>query len=313
MEIINDVNGLFEFQDLGARTELKNKLDKADFNAYKTATDKAVADNTKSIKANVTAIDKCVADIATNSALISKSQINVTTDKSTGVVLNDSSDCNIVDLICDSDNYNLSIYGKNLFNLKNTRIWVNDYVVQESLIVDNNSINFDITPGNFCGVYIRYNETVKDNLLIDKSCVISLNVTADKDCKFRLRDENTNTFEVKNLTSNVATQFNLPITLNNSGKAISMYGIDIGENTHIKISNIMIELGAVATEYEDYKDMQSVTQDTDLSTVHTYYPITTVICDSDFVLTYVADTKHYIDNKFNELAIAIVAHESEVN
>ena len=25
MEIINDVNGLFEFQDLGARTELKNK------------------------------------------------------------------------------------------------------------------------------------------------------------------------------------------------------------------------------------------------------------------------------------------------
>lgn len=25
MEIINDANGLFEFQDLGARTELKNK------------------------------------------------------------------------------------------------------------------------------------------------------------------------------------------------------------------------------------------------------------------------------------------------
>ena len=25
MEIVNDVNGLFEFQDLGARTELKNK------------------------------------------------------------------------------------------------------------------------------------------------------------------------------------------------------------------------------------------------------------------------------------------------
>lgn len=186
-----------------------------------------------------------------------------------------------------------------------------------SVIVDNNSINFDITPGNYCGVYIIYNETVKDNLLLDKSCVISLNVTADKDCKFRLRDENTTTFEeIKNLTSNVATQFNLPITLNNSGKALQdsmyMYGIDIGENTHIKISNIMIELGAVATEYEDYKDMQSVTQDTDLSTVHTYYPNTTIVSDCDCEVEYVADTKHYIDNKFNEIATALVAHESEV-
>ena len=36
MEIINDVNGLFEFQDLGARTELKNKA-----NLIKAITDKA--------------------------------------------------------------------------------------------------------------------------------------------------------------------------------------------------------------------------------------------------------------------------------
>ena len=48
--------------------------------------------------------------------------------------------------------------------------------------------------------------------------------------------------------------------------------------------------------------------------LHTYYPSTTVICDSNFVLTYSADTKNYIDNKFNELAQVIVASadESEV-
>ena len=63
---------------------------------------------------------------------------------------------------------------------------------------------------------------------------------------------------------------------------------------------------------EDYKYMQSVTQDTDLSTVHTYYPITTIIADCDCQVEYVADTKNYIDNKFKELATAIVAHESEV-
>ena len=49
-----------------------DKLDKTDFNAYKTSTDKAIADNTKSIKANTTAIDKCVIDIANNSALINQ-------------------------------------------------------------------------------------------------------------------------------------------------------------------------------------------------------------------------------------------------
>ncbi len=47
--------------------------------------------------------------------------------------------------------------------------------------------------------------------------------------------------------------------------------------------------------------------------LHTYYPNTTIIADCDCQVEYVADTKNYIDNKFNELATAIVAHESEVN
>ena len=47
--------------------------------------------------------------------------------------------------------------------------------------------------------------------------------------------------------------------------------------------------------------------------LHTYYPTTSVLSDCNNQLTYVADTKSYIDNKFNELATALVAHESEVN
>lgn len=46
--------------------------------------------------------------------------------------------------------------------------------------------------------------------------------------------------------------------------------------------------------------------------LHTYYPNTTIIADSDCQVGYIADTKSYIDNKFNELATALVAHESEV-
>ena len=47
--------------------------------------------------------------------------------------------------------------------------------------------------------------------------------------------------------------------------------------------------------------------------LHTYYPSTTVIADSNSQLTYIADTKNYIDNKILEVATALVAHESEVN
>jgi len=294
---------------------VNSKVDTTDFNAYKSATDKAVADNTKSIKANTTAIDKCVTDIANNSALISKNQINVTTDKASNIVISDSSNYNIVSLVANNDNYNISLYGKNLQDFKKfiKGMNTNAYVAKDSLTTDNNTISYDMTEGNYCGLYFKYNGFIKDSLLIDKSCVISLTVTVDKACTFRLLDERSNKSVSKALKPSTETQISLPITLNQSTKAISFYGVNITDTTHIKLSNIMIELGSVATEYEEYKDMQSVTQDTDLSTVHTYYPITTVIADSDVQLSYVADTKHYIDNKFNEIATALVAHESEVN
>ena len=269
--------------------ELDNKVDKLqDFNKTKF---KAIAD-----------------EIINNS-------IKNTTDKASNIVITDSSNYNIVSLVADNDNYNLSLYGKNLLNFDDfsKKIHPNAFVAQGSTTVVNNTISYDMTKGNYCGPYFKYNEFIKDSLLIDKSCVISLTVTVDKSCTFRLLDENSNKFVSKVLEPDTETRISLPITLNQSTKALTLYGVNITETTHIKLSNIMIELGSVATEYEDYKDMQSVTQDTDLSTVHTYYPNTTVISDSDFVLTYVADTKNYIDNKFNDLATAIVAHESEVN
>lgn len=41
--------------------------------------------------------------------------------------------------------------------------------------------------------------------------------------------------------------------------------------------------------------------------IHTNYPTTTVTSDAFVEIDYVADTKHYIDNKFAELATALVA------
>lgn len=246
---------------------------------------------------------------------IISNNIKNTTNKASNVVITDSSNYNIINLVADNDNYNVSLYSKNLLNFKEfiKMLHTNTFVDKDSVTIEDNTISYDMTEGSYCGIYFKYNEFVKDSLLIDKSCVISLTVTVDKACTFNLLDENSNKSVSKVLEPDTENQISLPFTLNQSTKAITFYGRNITETTHIKLSNIMIELGSVATDYEDYKDMQSVTQDTDLSIVHTYYPTTTVVADSDFVLTYVTDTKHYIDNRFNEIATALVAHESEVN
>lgn len=247
---------------------------------------------------------------------IINNSIKNTTDNVSNTVITDSSNYNIVSLVTDNDNYNVSLYGKNILNFdKFSKLThLNTFTDKDSLTIDNNTISYDMTKGSYCGSYFKYNEFVKDNLLIDKPCVISVTVTVDKACTFKLLDENNNKSVSKVLEPSTETQISLPITLSQSTKAIVFYGVNITDVTHIKLSNIMIELGAVATEYEDYKDFQSVTQETDLSTVHTYYPNTTVIADSNVQMSYVADTKHYIDNKFNELAQVIVASadESEV-
>lgn len=314
MEIINDVNGLFEFQDLGARTELKNKLDKADFNAYKTATDKAVADNTKSIKANTTAIDKCVTDIANNSALISKNQINVTTDKSTSIVLNDSSDCNIVDLICDEKDASIAFYRKNLFDFKIAVFNANANAKITKIDRENRTVSFVTSATNdSSGIYIRNKDgNFGTNLLLlqNKKLTLSFDIVADKEIPF--------------LASFMKSNWNVPKTVNTAKQRLSV--TDTADNiinamtfyvnkqeANITISNIQIEVNNTATDYEDF-DCQKVTLvDVDVNSLHTYYPTTTIISDSDFVLTYIADPKNYIDNKILEVATALVAHEGEVN
>jgi len=51
----------------------------------------------------------------------------------------------------------------------------------------------------------------------------------------------------------------------------------------------------------------------DYTGLHTHYPNTTVMADGAGVaVTYVADTKHYIDNKFTALQNAILASGAHI-
>lgn len=75
----------------------------------------------------------------------------------------------------------------------------------------------------------------------------------------------------------------------------SMWGKDI------TLKNIMLVEGdcrGLDIDYEDYKG-QEITNVDNYKSIHTYYPITRIINDTDANMSvkYVADTKNYIDNK----------------
>lgn len=251
---------------------------------------------------------------------LAKSMLNLaiknTTNISRSTVITDSSD-NIIDLVTSVEEYHMCIFGKNLIDFKSftSTGHRNAYVIADTYKIDksNAKIEYDMAVGNYCGLYYKYKEFVNNSLLIDKDVTLSCVVETNKKCKFRLLDESTNKYVVKDIEADEPTRFSLGIKLNASDKAITFYAVNVEETTHIVISEIMFELNSVCTEYEEYKSVQEVSNDTDLSTIKTNYPTTTVLCDCDCQITYVTDTKNYIDNKFNELATALVAHESEVN
>ena len=476
--VFDYVNSKLEIPLSDIESLKSGKLDKTDFNTYKTATDKAIADNTKSIKANTTAIDKCVTDIANNSALISKNQINVTTDKSTSIVLNDSSDCNIVGLtlygnsvqsavptptapvtIENVNNPKITLYRKNLFDTSKAEPSMNSEAQLVEWDRQNCSITFTTNSNNInSGAYFLHMKIINFSQGYDvdytklngKSVTLSFDVQSDIECKLNVQFTKTSYTSVNISSTKQRFSVTEVVDMSKLSKAICFYLNNV--EATVTISNIQIEVGSIATDYEKcnvnhtladctlckvnniadtltvnadgtgyitqnllyerltsgrsqsghmwlystiskrfYRDdtrykanagtpnllcshfevkdnEKDVTLDntmgftsgtgigiairmlqfdgdvtaweswldsnevyillplanpivTELSkeqvdkilSLYTYYPSTTVVSDCDSQLTYIADTKNYIDSKFNELATALVAHESEVN
>ena len=312
---------------------VNSKVDTTDFNAYKISTDKVIADNTNSIKANTTAIDKCVTDIANNSALISKNQINVTTDKSTSIVLNDSSDCNIV---------GLTLYGKStqsaiptptnpvaIKNINNPKITVtNDS--------DSQSINIQCTLrgiGNVCDTltvnsdgtgYITQRLFVERITSQQKSTSYEWNYSKTTHRFFR--NDYSYSFDVKDnkpliLCSHLDVGENEKNTdFDNSIGWINVSGVGIairmtefdGDIAKFKKWLDDNEVYVVAPRSKPITVNLSKDEVDKILSLHTYYPSTKISADTDFEVTYIANTKNYIDNKILEVATALVASESEV-
>lgn len=334
-----DTKAVFDYVNSKLETPLADieslksgKLDKTDFNAYKTSTDKAIADNTKSIKANATAIDKCVADIANNTALINQNSIKATTDKANSATINDSSNDNII---------GLTLYGKSTQSAIPTP--TNPVAINS---VENPSITFSNKKSS---QNLQLNYILRG---VDNTCdVLTINsdgtgfiteklqqlvlLSSDFD-NLKENPSGTNTHRCTLTLSNSTQWANSSVKyapLCNVLQFFAFAGTEKYPCFDIRTNTLYVDLGLslndtkatlkncadenngiVLVGVKQTPTVLNLTKEqiNEFLNLHTYYPSTTVVSDCDSQLTYIADTKNYIDNKFNELATAIVAHESEV-
>lgn len=282
-----------------------NKVNVTDFNTFKDTTNKTIANHSTNIITNANNIETMKADLDKKDKVIKNLTIKNTTEKSTGVVLNDSSDCNIVNLICDEkdDSNQIAFYRKNLFDFNNIRVYGNSSA--SNVVVNKNSKSISFTTSETSvnsGIYIRHANYqdykgygVDYTKLGGKPVALSFDVQSDINCKIGIEFIKAS-YKYFDITSEkqriVVTD---TVDINKLNKALCFYTNKTKAN--ITISNIQIEVNNTATDYEDC-DCQKVTlADADVNSLHTYYPSTTIISDSDFVLTYIADPKNYIDSK----------------
>lgn len=263
---------------------------------------------------------------------MSNSQIKVTTDKSTSVVLNDSSDCNIV---------GLTLYGKS----------TQSAVPSPTNPVDINSVeNPSITFSNK-----KSSQNLQLNYIlrgVDNICdVLTINsdgtgfiteklqqlvlLSSDFD-NLKENPSGTNTHRCTLTLSNSTQWANSSVKyapLCNVLQFFAFAGTEKYPCFDIRTNTLYVDLGlslndtkatlkncadenngVVLVGVKQTSTVLNLTKEqiNEFLNLHTYYPSTTVVSECDSQLTYIADTKNYIDNKFNELATAIVAHESEV-
>lgn len=292
--LINDIENL-----------KNNKANVTDFNTFKDTTNKTIANHSNNINTNAKNIETMKADLDKKDKVIKNLTIKNTTEKSTGVVLNDSSDCNIVNLICDEkdDSNQIAFYRKNLFDFNSIRVYGNSSA--SNIVVNKNSKSISFTTSETSvnsGIYIRHTSYqdykgygVDYTKLGGKPVALSFDVQSDINCKIGIEFIKAS-YKYFDITSEkqriVVTD---TVDINKLNKALCFYTNKTKAN--ITISNIQIEVNNTATDYEDC-DYQKVTlADADVNSLHTYYPSTTVISDSDFVLTYITDPKNYIDSK----------------
>ena len=269
------------------------KLDKTDFNTYKTATDKVIADNTFDLSMLMSALKKTV----TGTSLV-----NLTNTAENGI-LKITSDSGV------------TVKNKNMF---------------ENILIDGASVyNCNVSYDNTTGKYtVEYTGAENGSFSFGNMRTSGLKYVIGCGKKQKYNRNLSIRVNCDEVTRNAfyITYFNssgVSLGVSEMKKSNTIYKIDDVEGAEfftIQISfnynpglfttgdifhfSVQIEYGDTVS---DYVVPQSNTENL------SYGGITNVVCEGEITVEYVENLKSYIDNKFNELATAIVAHESEVN
>ena len=313
--LINDIENL-----------KNNKANITDFNIFKDSTN-------SNISTNSTNIENLKNELAEKNKKINDLSIKVTTDKAGNTTISDSSNNNIV---------GLTLYGKSTQSTTPTPTNpvaikdINNPKITVTNDSDSQSINIQCTLrgiGNVCDTltvnsdgtgYITQRLFAERITSQKKSTSYEWNYSKATHRFFR--NDYSYSFDVKDnkpliLCSHLDVGENEKNTaFDNSIGWINVGGVGIairmtefdGDIAKFKKWLDDNEVYVVAPQSKPITVNLSKDEVDKILSLHTYYPSTTIVADADFEATYIADTKNYIDNKFNELATALVAHESEV-
>lgn len=274
----------------------------------------------RKIRGNIVATTMSVDKIAERMGGASASFINEATGSA--IALKDSTDAKLQGLTLygnsesNVDSITVKVMGKNLWRLENfvdttnyASMHVELYELPKGVPL---TLSADIT---------KYPDDTATNTRMYFGCYYA---DGTRDSAYSVFDENNAERD------GVARRKSATFTINPNKQvtkiscSLNDYSSQNGRNA--KAENIQIEVGATATEYEPYKEPQTLTVPTPNGlasgevlevtdhNLHTYKPNTTITndCDVDMKVVYSADTKAYIDNKFTELQNAILASGANV-
>ena len=313
--LINDIENL-----------KNNKVNITDFNIFKDSTN-------SNISTNSTNIENLKNELAEKNKKINDLSIKVTTDKAGNTTISDSSNNNIV---------GLNMYGKTTQSTTPTPTNpvaikdINNPKITVTNDSDSQSINIQCTLrgiGNVCDTltvnsdgtgYITQRLFVERITSQKKSTSYEWNYSKATHRFFR--NDYSYSFDVKDnkpliLCSHLDVGENEKNTaFDNSIGWINVSGVGIairmtefdGDIAKFKKWLDDNEVYVVAPRSKPITVNLSKDEVDKILSLHTYNPSTTIVADTDFEVTYIANTKNYIDNKILEVATALVAHESEV-
>ena len=201
------------------------------------------------------------------------------------------------DTVTDFSDITVSRYGKNIFDIKQMKIGS----MSKNLVIEENGFSFQrvITKAtSYVAVTIRLEKGI---YFLSGDVIQSDGLNGG----WGVYDNQKGLYLVNSSSSGLVKE---RFTIEESKEySINFYcNYNSVEDTQAEYKNIQLELASSATDFENYKPLQTVTANSDGSVkgITSISPNMTLFVDRDDVTInceYNADTKRYIDNKIAEL------------